>query len=49
MDKSIQISLLTNHSPRFKPWAMKMRCLIQNRFNGLKEKNKTFEYATFVQ
>ena len=48
MDKSIQISLLSNHSPRFKPWAMKMRGTTQNRFNGLKDKNKIIEYATFI-
>jgi len=48
MDKSIQISLLSNHSPRFKPWAMKMRGTTQNRFNGLKDKNTIIEYATFI-
>jgi len=47
MDRSIQISLLMNHSPRFKPWAMKMREITQNRFNGLNDKNYTIEYATF--
>ena len=24
-----------NHSPRFKPWAINMRHMTQNRFNGL--------------
>jgi len=48
MDKYIQILLLTNHSPRFKPWAMKMRGTTQNRFNGLRDKNKIIEYATFI-
>ncbi len=30
MDKSIQISLLTIQSPRFKPWALKMRDIMQS-------------------
>ena len=39
MDESIMIWAIANHSPRFKPWAMKMRGITQNRFNGLKDKN----------
>jgi hypothetical protein len=35
MDKSIKIISFTNYSPRFKPWAMRMRETTQNRFNGL--------------
>ena len=35
MDKSIQIISFMNHSPRFKPWAINMRHMTQNRFNGL--------------
>jgi hypothetical protein len=37
MDKSIQISSFVKHSPRFKPWAMEMHRITQNRFNGLKK------------
>ena len=36
MDKSIQISSCINHSPRFKPWAIGIRGIKLNRFNGLK-------------
>ena len=35
MDKSIQIISFTNHSPRFKPWAINIRHMTKNRFNGL--------------
>ncbi len=34
MDKSIKILSFTTHSPRFKPWAMSMWEITQNRFNG---------------
>ncbi|MBA4276734.1 MAG: hypothetical protein C0430_08195 [Flavobacterium sp.] len=36
MDKSFNISLIANHSPWFKPWAMEMNNENQKRFNGLK-------------
>jgi hypothetical protein len=33
--KLVEISWCVNHSPRFKPWAMEMPRITQNRFNGL--------------
>ena len=48
MDKSINISIIANHSPRINSWAMEMRGTTQNRFNGLRDKNKIIEYATFI-
>jgi hypothetical protein len=35
MDKSIMIWAIANYSPRFKPWAMKLKYGNQNHFNGL--------------
>lgn len=37
MDKSIQLSLLTNHSPRFKPGAMEMRETTAKPFQRFKK------------
>jgi len=35
MDKSIINKMFKSYSPRFKPWAMEINTIKQNRSNGL--------------